>query len=773
LGPTLEMREIDGSVVPFQNGWPYPTGDRQKRPELSLNGAWKKFRVPGNHTMSLAARDTSVVEALRRESLEAVDPSFDDGGWTSCNVPSVENPAPDRYQDVTWYRKSFRAPADWKGRKVLLHFGAANYVADVWLNGEWLGCHEGGFTPFCFEISSKLDPAGNNVLAVRVDNIPWRPLNSDDQFKGKPGEILPYKTADWWNYGGLLRDVRLESLPSVAAMRAEIRPSKESPDGSLDVALVVRNSEARAVPTEVRWAIYPARWSSDQLTTPFAQDVARLDQLVPVPPGSAAKVELPPEGFAVAHAQLPASALEVWNLRNPVLYVLEARVMVQGQVQDTFYAQFGRRRVQSEDGRILLNGSPVFFRGVAQHEIFPGSGEAPETVDTGEAIVRQDFQNIWDLNANFVRTGHHPPHPLAPIAADRLGIALWEEIPAYWFDGASFDYQMKVRGVARQMFEELIARDFNRPSILFWGTCNECGGQKERAGFIRDLKEVASKTDGTRLVMQSAAGSDPVDKTQAECDAVGFTSYFGVFYGWPYGSATVKALEAMHAAQPKKALIATEFGIWSESDWSNIETQMLVARETWGALTSKPYVAGATWWALNDWHTMISDPQSMGLLTVDRRRKATYYVLQDLYGKRQGEAALRWSSPMQDRPIRGTVPLKWEMVSSSSGKKFSAELDGKELAPFPETTDRVFVSAINTDRLKEGEHVLTVRAENQDGLVLSQERVLFVDNVDEPPTLKVNLKDGDEILPNHLVRLRAEDDRSLKSVEVQIDDAPA
>jgi len=772
LQPTLQMTKLGGREIPFQNGLPYPGGESQPRETFPLNGTWKKKRSPGSHDLSLAARTPQNLALLRRENPEAVDPAFDDGAWQACTVPGVENPSPDRYMDVTWYRRNFELPASFSGKRAILTFGAANYVADVWVNGEWIGCHEGGFTPFSFDATSNLKPGQANTIAVRVDNIPWLPQkqSSDKSTAANQSDIVPYATCDWWNYGGLLREVEIQALEPLAIFRAEVRPKAGKDKTELDVVLVTGNTTGKKSPAEFRFKIHPARITEQNLTSLCAKDIADPETAVALEVSPAQAVELSGQPFDAHAFTLTCAALEPWELRKPNLYVLGVELLQDGKVVDSFYTQFGVRTVAANNSSFLVNGKPEFMRGVAAHETFPGSRrDVPASV--GE-ILRNDFQNVYDLNVNFVRTGHRPAHPLTVLMADRLGIGIWEEIPVYWFGARELDYQRTERPVARQMFLEMIARDLNRPSILVWGTCNECGAQKERSEFIRDLRDHGRRYDDTRLIAQSAAGNDAFDKTQHECDFSGFTSYFGVFYGHNYGPATVKALEAMRAANPDKAMMATEFGIWSEKDLSNSDNQIKVARDTYDAFAKKPYVIGSIWWALNDWHTMITDPQSMGLVTFDGRRKPVYYVLQELYAERAGRAFLKWYSPVKDSPIRGPVDVELEMVSPSPFKSLAIQLDGQPLAVEKITPEGRFKFKFDSNRLQEGNHVLSARAENRAGTVLSQERTLVVDNLDELPVMKMNLKTGDTVMAGQLLHVDATDDRGIQKLQINVDDQP-
>ena len=225
--------------------------------------------------------------------------------------------------------------------------------------------------------------------------------------------------------------------------------------------------------------------------------------------------------------------IKLWRPAYPHLYSLGVKLRKRKKIIDEFYTQFGVREVavDAENCKLLLNNKPIFLRGVARHEVFPGTtgGEDYE----GIKGIYRDLLMIKDLNANFIRTAHYPNHPATYILTDRVGMLAWEEIPVFWFDGPQFDLQREKRKIAKQMWLQMIYRDYNRPSIIFWSTCNEATpkDKKERIAYIKDMHNTADLIDGTRLVVQSAVGNDPEDITQKFCDLAGITSYYGIFYG--------------------------------------------------------------------------------------------------------------------------------------------------------------------------------------------------------------------------------------------------
>ena len=202
LQATLNLEQVDGIKIPYQNGFPVPTFEKQNRLIINLKGEWKKQRFSANDNFTLSKRDSSGYANIINEAAQRHTSSYDDSGWLTKIFPSVENQmnpyptVPEYYQDGVWYRKHFFVNSADSGKFVKLIFYAVNYVADVWLNDVYLGYHEGGYTPFAFDVSSAMNYGGNNVIAVRVDNPAW----------GSRNDIVPYTRCDWFNYTGIIHD---------------------------------------------------------------------------------------------------------------------------------------------------------------------------------------------------------------------------------------------------------------------------------------------------------------------------------------------------------------------------------------------------------------------------------------------------------------------------------------------------------------------------------------------------------------------------------------
>jgi beta-galactosidase len=637
LPATFELRSIGGITVPYQYGSPLPTFEKQPRPTIDLKGFWLKQRFSANHVVTMGKRDSAGYAALVAEAAGRFLQSFNDAGWTAKNLPAVENALngldvrPEDYEDGVWYRRSFTVADSLKFRLARLNFLAVNYVADVWLNGRYLGYHEGGYTPFSFDVTGIVRTDTVNVLAVRVDNPAW----------GSRNDIVPYGNLshkpDWFNFTGIIHDVFLEFPPTFSIVRAEAIP--QSLNGDVQVTIVVSNKsgmskDARVIVTAHAANVTPANIQSEYSSELLGSVVA----------SQATAVSTYPSDSVVVHRSvLTIPSPKAWSPKHPDLYILRALLVVGSDTIEQYCTQFGIRTLSMQGSTLLLNGKPMFFPGVARHEdhyLYGRSVPVP--------VIYSDLQKVADLNATFLRTAHYPNHPYTYLAADRLGIAVLEEIPVWWFDESdAWLKQDFFRHIHDQMWREMVFRDRNRPSILFWSTCNECLDQTNRGNFINRLNtELDAQYPDGRFVTESAAADrpGPTDPTQAVCDVAGWTMYFGIFHGSTYYAGTKDFLQKAIASYPAKPFVDTEFGYWSREDLATSSVQRTVFDSTFSAFNEfvtvdsngiyrpgKPLCA-TTWWCVFDWYSIQTGNQTMGLYKMDHvTAKSVAGRLRDVY----------------------------------------------------------------------------------------------------------------------------------------------
>jgi beta-galactosidase len=611
LRPTLQLTRVNGVPVAFQNGLPVPSFSPQPRLRLDLGGAWRVERRALDTDLTMTDRSqalSQLVQAAKgRQRLE-----YDDSRWPLMTLPGAPVP-PDRDTGSGWYRRTFQVPADWSGLRFTLNFGAVNYVADVWLNGTYLGYHEGGSTPFAFDASLSVRPGQANVLAMRVDNPPL----------GIRNDIVPWGLTDWWNYGGILQPVFIEAHRPLYAVRADVIPHLDS----VDVSVVLHNAGLSADHGIVQIEILPTLLNPAGLLDPNPRSLvpenatAIVSDTLDPGPLAAGKVKVLKSSFLLGGATR-------WSPQQPALYALHVVVLsAHGRSEDAIYETFGLRRIAVDGGtpRLLLNGTPVSFQGVAIKNEDPfGSGNVPRGEPiTDPAIYAAMLDQARRVHAQLLRTGHQPANPTVLMLADRLGFAVWEEIPLYHYTPLTYQIAMR-RGIPQQMLAEMDLRDMNHPSVLFHGLSNESTGGPERRQALAQLRSVDRELDGTRLLGQAAYGSDPQDGTSDPLDVAGFTFYYGVFYGADPASGTNAALAAAHHRYPTKPILVLEFGHWADSR-AEERVQNQVFAQTYPVLAAHEdtqpggYVGAAVWWSLNDYWTQVPgiNVEHFGLFTPD------------------------------------------------------------------------------------------------------------------------------------------------------------
>ncbi|HSR25852.1 MAG TPA: glycoside hydrolase family 2 TIM barrel-domain containing protein, partial [Candidatus Eisenbacteria bacterium] len=634
LRPSLELRQADGGQVAYELGQPVPTFDLEPRARIDLSGVWRFQPAPLDAGLSFADRNSGARRALTAEAGARLQDAFDDSGWGELPVPGTFSPPPSGHVASGWYRERFTAPDGWDTKATLM-FQSVGYVADIWLNGRYLGYHEGAWTPFAMDASDALRPGAANTLVVRVDDPTW----------GTRLDIVPWGLADWWNYGGITGAVWIEGTPELSLVRADVTPHL---DGA-DVSIVLQNRGSAHDELSLITEVLPTSVGDGNLTdpdprhlvpeaaTPVASQVTSLD---PMPGGEVRRVS----------AQFVIRRADLWSPLRPALYVLRAALVGPQGIADQLYETFGLRQVRVDGvaARLLLNGAPVTFHGVALHDerVGPASGGRPaggpatEAADAFEALRR-----AHDIGADLIRADHHPASPQLLGLADRLGFAVWEEIPLYHYTPETFQVAMD-RRVAPQMLAEMALRDMNHPSVLFHGLANESAGGSERSAALVALRDLDRRLDGTRLTGQAAYGSDPDDGTSADLDVAGYTLYYGVFYGGPLAAATIAdALDRFHVRYPHKPVMILEFGRWADSPAEEPE-QTRVFEVTYGQLAQRfdtlpgGYVAAAVWWTLDDYWTQRPGIQveHFGLYRPDGSLRPVGTVVAQAYAAESGPA---------------------------------------------------------------------------------------------------------------------------------------
>ncbi len=558
------------------------------RSSVSLDGQWKTIIDPYEVGNDLHFPK----DARPKDKSDLLEYSF--ATTDSLNVPGDWNTQRDElffYEGAIWYRKSFdyaRKP----GTRLFVHFGAANYLAEVYLNGEKVGRHEGGFTPFNFEITN-LVREKENSLVVKVDD------------KRYP-EGVPTLVTDWWNYGGLTRQVTLVEVPLTFIQ---------------DYFIQLRQGSKNQISG---WVKLNGEKPAQKIT-------------VSIPDAGINKTFMSDESGS---AEINFNAdLTLWSPEHPKLY----GVVITSET-DHVRDEIGFRSIEVKGPDILLNGQPLFLRGVCIHEEAPLRG--------GRAYSREDARTLlgWakELGANFVRLAHYPHNELMVREADRLGLLVWSEIPVYW--GIKFESPVAFEAAQNQL-GEMISRDHNRASIILWSVANETPNNPARLAFLKKLVERARSLDPTRLMTAAMLHHYADESTQMiddplgqYLDVIGCNEYIGWYDGLPE-----KADRMQWKTVYQKPVVMSEFGaeaVYGQhgdelTRWSE-EYQESFYRHQLGMLKKIPFLRGTAPWILMDFRSPrrflpgVQDYYNRkGLISSRGERKRAFYVMQEFYRELQ------------------------------------------------------------------------------------------------------------------------------------------
>jgi hypothetical protein len=396
------------------------------------------------------------------------------------------------YMGVAWYRTTFERPDLSGGRRALLRFGACDYFAEVFLNGKPVGAHEGGYTPFVFDVTEALR-AGANELAVRVTDPPMDEREGAARFPEMLYNEIPHGKQDWYvQTGGLWQPVWLEVRPRLYIKRVQVTTR-----GNGSVSVRVSTSEPLRPPPNL-----PTRVAS-AFAGPASQKIADLRVRVLDPSGKEFQLQpvVQQDGFIEYTALVDNPRL--WSLDQPNLYTVEARLG-----GDRVTDHFGFRTFEARDGKLYLNGQPFYMRAALDQDFYPDTIYTPPSKE----YVRDQMLKGKRLGLNLLRCHIKVCSPEYLEAADEVGMLVWYEIPS-WNSGHHFSPKAAERG--EQTFREMVARDWNHPSIVIQSVVNEGWGvdlpHKEetrrwlRAAFDR-AKELTAPL--ARLIVDNSACCD-------------------------------------------------------------------------------------------------------------------------------------------------------------------------------------------------------------------------------------------------------------------------
>lgn len=530
------------------------------------------------------------------------------------------------YMGAAWYVREAFAPSDWRGRRIFLRVGSANYAAKVWVNGAVVGEHLGGHLPFAFDVTDQLRFGDANTVAIRVENE-LRPerVPAGNLTSGLLRGNYPPTAFDFFPYGGLHRAVTLVALPPRHIADVTVVTTIEGGNGVVDVTVRTEGGPGGTG----RLTLSGESEHAAALT--FSADAARATLRVP--------------------------AARLWSPRDPYRYTLRVQLLSGDAVVDAYTLPVGIRTVEVRGDALLLNGEPVTLTGFGKHEDFPinGRGLNLPLLVTDHSLLR------W-IGANSYRTSHYPYAEEAMDLADRDGFLIIDEIPAVSLLFHDGEERVQARlEQCKQQITELIARDKNHPSVIMWCVANEplprdvgaalMGGSTPATddsvaagrAFFETLFAHTRALDPSRPVTLAGVMGGPTSWHEL-ADVTCVNRY----YGWyvqggrleEAAQALAAELDALHARQGKPIII-TEFGADTQAGlhaeppemWSE-EYQVEVLRRYLDAAAERPFVIGLHVWNFADFKTTqgvirAAGINQKGVFTRDRRPKMAAHFLRE------------------------------------------------------------------------------------------------------------------------------------------------
>lgn len=562
----------------------------QPRQDISLNGEWNFVIDQYDTDRGLARGDRPWGKNDREEY------SIDDA--PTLHVPGDWNAQREDlkyYEGTIWYGRHITLTPE-ADKRYLLRFGGVSYRARVYVNGTQVAAHEGSFTEFEADVTAQLR-TGNNFIAVRVNNRRER-------------DAIPAMSFDWFNYGGITRDVTLRVLPDRYINDYFIQLDKHRAD-----LIHARVSLSDSVAGETVNLFIPELKKSIRMTT---------------------------DATGSACADIPVKRLVRWCPANPKLYKVQLTT-----AKDTVSEDIGFRNIEVRGTEVLLNGEPLFLKGINIHEEIAMQKRRACT----EADARQLLDEAQALGVNMIRLAHYQQSRHMVAEAERRGILLWQEIPVWQaIDFANAATQDK----AVRMLQETIRRDKNRCADCFWGIANETRNTPERNRFLARLLQAGREIDTTRLFV-AAFDLARFDRQQDKfvmqddfyqnLDVVGINKYMGWYEGWPKAPKDI-----LWNVCSDKPLIISEFGgeakygIHDNGDvagsWSE-EFQARIYRMNLEMFANITNLVGVCPWILYDFRSPTRLHQTFqegfnrkGLVGDKGERKQAWHIIHEYYNKR-------------------------------------------------------------------------------------------------------------------------------------------
>lgn len=561
----------------------------------------------------------------------------DDSSWETVNIPhtwndkDADDETPGFYRGPVWYRKQLFIDKSQEGRQAVIYFEGANQEVRFYLNGQFVGEHKGGYTRFCFDITSHLRYGQENLFAIYVNNV-YNPN-------------IPPLSADFTFFGGIYRDVYLQFMNPVhiatndyASSGVYIRtPEVSNSAASVEITTLLTNDMSQ--PTEIR--------VENIICDADGKEVKKTQAEVKLAAGET-KTDI--------SKRIKIDSPRLWDIDDPYRYMVYTRILDKrkGTLLDEVVNPLGLRwfKFDSEKG-FFLNGKGRKLIGTARHQDYFQKGNALR-----DELHVQDVLLLKEMGGNYLRVSHYPQDPVIMEMCDKLGIVTSVEIPVV--NAVTETEEFLHNSV--EMAKEMVRQDFNRPSVMIWGYMNEIflrrpyteGKQLEdyyrfTEKVARALEATIREEDPSRYTMM-AYHNMPQYYEDAHLTEIPMIQGWNLYQGWyePDINEFQRLLDRAHKAYKGKVLMVTEYGPGVDPRVHSYQPERFDFSQEYGLVYHKhylnemmkrPFIAGSSLWNLNDFYSesrvdAVPHVNNKGVVGLNREKKDVYWFYKTALSRR-------------------------------------------------------------------------------------------------------------------------------------------
>ena len=561
----------------------------------------------------------------------------DDSSWETVNIPhtwnnkDADDETPGFYRGPAWYRKQLFVDKSQEGRQAVIYFEGANQEVRFYLNGQFVGEHKGGYTRFCFDITSHLRYGQENLFTIYVNNV-YNPN-------------IPPLSADFTFFGGIYRDVYLQFMNPVhiatndyASSGVYIRtPEVNNSAASVEITTLLTNNTLQ--PAEIR--------VENVICDADGKEVKKTHAEIKLASGET-KTDI--------SKKIKIDSPRLWDIDDPYRYMVYTRILdkKKGTLLDEVVNPLGLRwfKFDSEKG-FFLNGKGRKLIGTARHQDYFQKGNALR-----DELHVQDVLLLKEMGGNFLRVSHYPQDPVIMEMCDKLGIVTSVEIPVV--NAVTETEEFLHNSV--EMAKEMVRQDFNRPSVMIWGYMNEIflrrpyteGKQLEdyyrfTEKVARALEATIREEDPSRYTMM-AYHNMPQYYEDAHLTEIPMIQGWNLYQGWyePDINEFQRLLDRAHKVYKGKVLMVTEYGPGVDPGLHSYQPERFDFSQEYGLVYHKhylremmkrPFIAGSSLWNLNDFYSesrvdAVPHVNNKGVVGLNREKKDVYWFYKTALSRR-------------------------------------------------------------------------------------------------------------------------------------------